>query len=184
MKRREVDMAALPDLITVEHFRQLPEDGAFACELHHGEVVRMTRPRLAHERLQRRLARLLEAALPSFEIGVEYAFRPLAEFELRAADVAAVSAARAAAADPEDNLHGAPDLVIEVKSPSNTPRKLQELASLCLSNGAIEFWIVDRVLKSITVIQRDGSRETYGVGTGISLAAFGGASLAVAAVFE
>jgi Uma2 family endonuclease len=177
-------MAALPDLIAVERFRQLPEDGEFACELHHGAVVRMTRPRLAHERLQRRLARLLEAALPSYEIGVQYAFRPLAEFDLRAADVAAVSAARAAAADPEDNLHGAPGLVIEVKSPSNSPRKLQELASLCLANGAIEFWIVDRLLKSITVVQQDGSRETYGVDATISLAAFGGASLAVKAVFE
>lgn len=177
-------MAALPDLMTVERFRQLPESGEFACELHHGELVAMTRPRLAHERLQRRLARLLEMALPSYEIGVEYAFRPFAEFDLRAADAAAVSAARAAAADPEDNLHGAPDLVIEVKSPSNTPRKLQELASLCLANGAIQFWIVDRVLKSITVVQRDGSRQVYGMEAEISLAAFGGGSIAVKAVFE
>jgi len=177
-------MAALPDLITVAQFRQLPESGEYAYELHHGEVVAMTRPRLAHERLQRRLARLLETLLPSYEIGVEYAFRPLAEFDLRAADVAAVSAARAAAADPEDNLYGAPDLVIEVKSPSNTPRKLQELASLCLANGAIEFWIVDRALKLITVVQRDGSRQSYGIDAEISLAAFGGRNLAVNAVFE
>src|SRR6202161_3888253 len=109
-------MAAPPDLITVERFRQLPEDGEFASELHHGQVVRMTRPRLAHERLQRRLAPRREAAFPSYEMGVESAFRPLAEFDLRAADVAAVSAARAAAADPEDNLHCAPALVIEGKS--------------------------------------------------------------------
>jgi Uma2 family endonuclease len=177
-------MAALPSLITVEDFRQLPDSGEFAYELHYGEVCPMTRPRLAHERLQRRLARLLEAALPNYEIGVEYAFRPLAEFDLRAADVAAVSAARAAAAYPEDNLHGAPDLVIEVKSPSNTPRRLQELASLCLANGAIEFWIADRTLKSITVVQRDGSRETYGIDAEISLAAFGGGVLRVADIFS
>jgi Uma2 family endonuclease len=72
-------MAALPDLITVEHFRQLPESGEFAYELHYGEVVAVTRPRLVHERLQRRLMRLLEELLPTYEIGVEYAFRPLAE---------------------------------------------------------------------------------------------------------
>jgi Uma2 family endonuclease len=177
-------MAALPDLITVEQFRQLPESGEFVYELHFGEVVAMTRPRLAHERLQRRLMRLLEAALPNYEICVEYAFRPVAEFDLRAADVATVSAARAAAADPEDNLHGAPDLVIEVKPPSNTPRRLQELASLCLANGAIQFWIVDRIPKSITVVQRDGTRQVYAVDSEISLAAFGGGSLSVAAVFE
>jgi hypothetical protein len=43
---------------------------------------------------------------------------------------------------------------------------------------------VDRALKSITVVQRDGSRETYGVDASVSLAAFGGSSLAVKAVFE
>jgi hypothetical protein len=35
-------MAALPQLITVEQFRQMPE-GEFQYELHHGEVVAMTR---------------------------------------------------------------------------------------------------------------------------------------------
>ncbi|MGA3018650.1 MAG: hypothetical protein ABSF62_16120 [Bryobacteraceae bacterium] len=32
-------MAALPDLITVAQFRQLPEGGEFAYELHHGEAA-------------------------------------------------------------------------------------------------------------------------------------------------
>jgi Uma2 family endonuclease len=177
-------MAALPDLITVEQFRHLPESGEFAYELHYGEVVAMTRPRAAHWALQWRLTDLLKALLLNFVIGMEFPFRAVPEFDLRAADVAALARERYAAIDPEDNLHGAPDLVIEVKSPSNTPRKLQELASLCLANGAIEFWIVDRAQKLITVVQRDGSRQAYGVEAEISLAAFGGASLAVKAVFE
>jgi Uma2 family endonuclease len=177
-------MEALPDLITVERFRRLQESGKFACELHHGEVARMTRPKAAHWDLQLRLMDLLRAELRGFVIGMEFPFRAVPEFDLRAADVATVTSERYAAIDPEDNLHGAPDLVIEVKSPSNSPRTLQELASLCLANGAIEFWIVDRSLKSITVVQRDGSRETYGVDATISLAAFGGAGLTVKAVFE
>ena len=177
-------MAALPDLITVEQFRQLPESGEFAYELHHGEVVAMTRPIAAHWDLQLRLMDLLRQLLPQYVIGIELPFRPVPRFDLRAADVAAITRERYAAIDPEDNLHGAPDLAIEVKSPSNTPRKLQELASLCLANGAIEFWIVDRIPKSITVVQRDGSRQVYGVGDEISLAAFGGGSLAVADVFK
>jgi Uma2 family endonuclease len=177
-------MAALPDLITVEHFRQLPESGEFAYELHHGEVVPMTRPRAGHWDLQLRLMDLLRPLLPQYAIGIELPFRAVPQFDLRAADVAAITRAWYAAIDPEDNLHGAPDLVIEVKSPSNTPRRLQELASLCLANGAIQFWIVDRIPKSIAVVQRDGSRQVYGVGDEISLAAFGGGSLAVADVFK
>ncbi len=176
-------MAALPDLITVGRFRQLPESGEFAYELHHGELVRMTRPRAGHWDLQLRLVDLLRPRLPGFVIGMELPFRAVAEFDLRAADVAAISRERYAAIDPEDNLHGAPDLVIEVKSPSNTPRQLQELASLCLANGAVQFWILDRGQKSILVAHRDGSRQTYGVEDAISLAAFGGGMLRVAEIF-
>ena len=44
-------MAALPALITVDQFRQLPNDGR-AYELHHGEVVCVTRPKAKHFKLQ------------------------------------------------------------------------------------------------------------------------------------
>jgi len=122
-------MAALPHLISVEQFRQLPE-GELLYELHHGEVVALTRPRARHWKLQLRLSRLLEPRLKDFgEVATEVPYRPLAEFELRAADVAAISRARWDAIDPDDNLHGAPELAIEVKSPSNTERQLRELVA-------------------------------------------------------
>jgi hypothetical protein len=44
-------MAALPDLITVQQFRRMPDDGR-AYELHHGEVVALTRPKAKHYNLQ------------------------------------------------------------------------------------------------------------------------------------
>jgi len=52
-------MAALPQLISVEQFRQLPDVGEYAFELHHGEVVAMTRPKHRHLELQYRLLMLL-----------------------------------------------------------------------------------------------------------------------------
>src|SRR5581483_5493912 len=113
-------MAALPHLISVEEFRHMPK-GEYLYELHHGEVVPLTRPRARHWKLQMRLARLLEPKLRAFgEVATEVPYRPFPEFELRAADVAAISRARFDTIDPDDNLHGAPELVIEVKSPSNT----------------------------------------------------------------
>src|SRR5882672_824507 len=114
-------MAALPNLITVAQFRELPQGGEYAYELHYGEVVAVTRPKSKHFRLQRRLRRLLETKLHAFgEVEIEVPYRPVAEFELRAADVAAISRVRWDAIDPDDNLRGAPELVIEVKWPSNT----------------------------------------------------------------
>ena len=175
-------MAALPQLISVEQFRQLPE-GEFLYELHHGEVVELTRPRARHLELQHRLLMLLGPRLASFgAVRMEYPYRPLAEFELRAADVAAISRARWDAIDPDDNLHGAPELVIEVKSPSNTERQLRELVALCLNNGAVECWIVDAGEKSVTVIRREGAAR-FAAGESISLSAFGGGELKVDEIF-
>lgn len=176
-------MAALPLLISVEQFREMP-DGEYQYELHHGEVVAMTRPKPRHWMLQRRLAELLQPRLSSFgEIAIEIPFRPLPEFELPAADVAALSHARWNAIDPDDDLRGAPELVIEVKSPSNTDRQLRELALLCLNNGALEFWIVDSGRKSVTVVRRDGAAAVFTSGASLSLAAFGGSELPVDEIF-
>jgi len=140
-------------------------------------------PKHWHALIQRQLVVLLTDSLPAFEVGPEFAFRAVPEFDLRAADVAAIARERFVAIDAEDNLYGAPDLVIEIKSPSNTKRELQEKAALCLAKGSIEFWILERDPKSVTVIQRDGSRQTFGIGETLSLAAFGGSSLTVAEIF-
>ncbi len=177
-------MAALPDLISVAQFRQLPEGGEFVYELHYGEVVAVTRPRARHAEIQHRILMLLGPKLVSFgAVRMEYAYRPLPEFELRAADVAAISRRRWDAIDPDDNLHGAPELVIEVKSPSNTPRDLRELVALCLANGAIECWVVDADKKSVSVVRSEGAAVVYNLGNAIPLAAFGAGELAVDEIF-
>ena len=176
-------MAALPDLITVAQFRQMPEGGEYAYELHHGKVVAVSRPKKRHWKAQRRLVPLLETKLQGYEVGMEFAYRPVAEFDLRVADVAAVSRVRWDATDEEDNLRGAPDLVIEVKSPSNTQRQLQELVALCLANGAIECWVVDLDQKSVSVVRAEGAAVVYTCGMSIPLTAFGGGEFAVDEIF-
>jgi len=176
-------MAALPQLITVEEFRRLPES-ELAYELHFGEVVATTQPRPRQWLLQRRLVKLLEPRLKEFgEVGVEIPFRALQEFDLRVADVALISHARMAAMDIDDDFRGAPDLVIEVKSPSNTERQLRQLATFCLTRDATEFWIVDPDQKSVTVFHRDGVPAVFNSGDSISLSAFGAGELPVDEIF-
>ena len=176
-------MAALPNRITVEQYRQLPDDHGCKYELHNGEVVPVSFPKQWHILIQALLVRLLSAKLPGFAVIAEFPFRAVPEFDLRAADVAATQGQRYKAIDRHDNLRGAPELVIEVKSPSNTKRELQEKASLCLLNGTIEFWIVESEPDSVTTIQRDGTRKTYVIGESIPLKAFGGDTLEVAEIF-
>jgi Uma2 family endonuclease len=177
-------MAALPDLITVEQFRRLPKGGEFAYELHHGEVVAVTRPRSGHVELQFHLREILGPRFSGFGVArTEYPYRPVAEFDLRAADVAVISRARWGALDSKDNLRGAPELVIEIKSPSNTRKQFRDLAALCLANGAIEFWIVDADKKSVSVVRREGAATVYGPGTKIPLSSFVEGELAVDEIF-
>jgi Uma2 family endonuclease len=178
-------MAALPSLLTVAQFRELPEGGEFEYELHHGEVVALTRPKARHYSMQVHLQDLLAPKLRNFgRVVIEMPYRPLAEFELRAADVAAVSHARWQAIDPEDNLRGAPDLVIEIKSPSNTRKQLQELVTLCLANGAMECWVLNSVTPCVTVARRDGSVTEYRPGQAIPLESFGEDELLVSSIFS
>lgn len=74
-------MAALPGPITVEQFRQMPEDGR-AHELHHGGAVCGSRPKAKHYDMQERVVRLLLAKLPdSWRVGMEFSYRPVAEFD-------------------------------------------------------------------------------------------------------
>jgi len=179
-------MGTLPALMTVEQFQALPlDDGPHVHELHHGEVVTMTRPKSKHYKLQARLADLLRlrAGDQGF-IGIEVPFRAVPQFDLRVADVAFVSRERWDAVDPEANLRGAPEMVIEVKSESNTWNELRERASLCLANGCQDFWIVDENAQTITAIAPNGGVVQHSGADRIPLPMFGGEGLRVADVFK
>jgi Uma2 family endonuclease len=165
--------AAEPLLLTVEQYRQLPDREDVLQELHWGQVVTLTRPKMRHSRLQYRLVELLR---PKVEgkgvVTAEVPFRALPEYDVRAADVAFVSQARWDAADADDNLHGSPELVIEVLSRSNTKAEIREKAALYLSTGAQEFWVVDPKRKTVSVARRDADPILYGAGDSIPVAMF------------
>ena len=67
------------------------------------------------------------------------AFRPSSEHEVWVADVGSVSLERDAATDDDEYLVGAPELVIEVLSPSNTVEEINDKMLLCMANGCVCF---------------------------------------------
>jgi Uma2 family endonuclease len=136
-------VATTTGLMTVEQYRELPETGPFYYELHRGELVQVSRPKLRHIGIQRRIRRLLDAAFGQHGIvEIEIPFRALPEYDLRVSDVAYVARERWEKAG-DDDLVGAPDLTIEVLSPSNTATEINEKAALCLANGCREFGVFD-----------------------------------------
>jgi Uma2 family endonuclease len=177
--------ATLTRPMTVEEFNDLAEAGPFHYELRHGDLVKVTRPKHQHHRIQRQLRLLLEAA--AGDVGVvetEVAFRALPEYELRVADVAFVSQERWDQIDLQDNLRGAPDLVIEVLSRSNTVAEMAEKEALCLANGSREFWMVFPELRQVKVSTPDRITTTFLDDQEIPLRIFGNGSLKVAAIFS
>ena len=129
------------------------------------------------------------AALPnlitveqSYEPAPVCPFRAIPEFDLREADVAAVSHARWDTIDTDDYLHGAPEPVNKLIS--ETTAALRKTVSLCLANGSIECWIVERQRKPIIVLRKDGTTFLCEGNTEIPLTAFGSDALPLADIFE
>jgi len=71
--------------VTVEESREVAElNPGERYELHCGELVRVTAPKLDHQIQQKRIAALLEARTSGFgPVFVEFGFRATAEYDAR-----------------------------------------------------------------------------------------------------
>jgi Uma2 family endonuclease len=160
----------VPRPITVEEYERISDPPGGRYELHHGEVAFVTFPVRQHKELQRRLRRMLEAmpGADGYIVDTEFPYRPLAENEVWGADVACVSAVRYDTIDKW--LVGSPELVIEVKSPSNTKAEMHDKAMTTLAGaGAVEFWIVDAETRTILVHAKTLGMRVYGAGEAVPL---------------
>jgi len=171
-------------LLTVEDARHTAEQHPDSrYELHHGELVKMSNPTLRHQSLQRKIAKLLEVNTADYGlVYVEFGFRALKEYEARRADVALISHTRLANAQLADEFFGAPDLVIEVLSPSNRVADMDEIESLYLSNGCLSFWVVNPLRNTVRVTQ-PGKMEIYEITGSIPLYPFSPTGISVNAIF-
>ncbi len=157
---------SIPRLYTVEEYELIPDPPGGRYELHHGELVLVTYPVRQHGDLQRRLQDLLQpVARPlGYLVAVEYPFRPLPESEVWGADLACLP--QQWHRQVEKWLMGSPELVVEVKSPSNTNHELDDKAMTTLAgDGAIEFWIVDGKTRSVKVYSKTSGVQIYRNGT-------------------
>ena len=157
-------------LVTVEEFRTLKDPPGVRLELHNGEVVEVTRPKYKHALIQRRIFILFETILSGRgRAFIEFTFRPYPEHEVRVADVGWVGRKREVQIDLEDNLQGAPDIVVEVLSPSNTTSEMLTKKDLCFNAGCQQFWIVDPKAALIEVSLSDRTSRIFHRGDRIPL---------------
>jgi len=170
--------------MTFAEFEKLPDPPGARLELHHGDVLEVPPAKHGHYRVQHNLRDLLHGpAAAAGIVGTEFGFRPIADHEYWIADVAFLFRARWDGIPAKGNLQGAPDLVIEVLSPSNTVAEIREKKKLCLENGSKEFWAVDQDHREVEVYTPDGRSVTYKSGDKIPLFFAPGKSVVVDQIF-
>jgi len=153
-------MEARTALMTFAEFERLPDPPSGHLELHHGEVVSM-QPRIrSHAEIQVVFLSLLKELEGIGFLSIELPFRPATEYEYWTADIGFVSKARWLA-DAGNYFMGAPDLIIEILSDSNTMREMLDRQEIYLDNGCVCFCVVDPKRQTIMVTTPDRTTRTY-----------------------
>ena len=147
-------------LMSLEEYERLPDEGV-QHELDEGELVTMPPPKYWHSRIARIIGRALDRFVEPRELGevlIEAGFLlhpdPLT---IRQPDVAFVRAERTRKPDLEGYLEGAPDLAVEIASPSDSMADLDRKVEQYLAAGSTLVWVVMPKYERIRIYRADGT---------------------------
>jgi len=146
--------------LTAEDLLRMPDDDV-RRELVNGEIVEMSPANFRHGELTIRLGRLLSEHVEErgggkvvSDVGFVLNLSEDAE-RVRGPDVAFVSSTRLPE-NPEKFVNGAPDLAVEILSPSETAVEVQQKLRDYLEAGTRLVWFVAPQAKTVTVYRSDG----------------------------
>jgi len=151
---------------TLINAEQLPEIAhGKRCELLRGELVEMPPPQKKHSWI---VARLIAWMFPFVRegklgvVGTELGFILQRNPDtVRAPDVYFVSVSRWGDPDADDYFEGAPDLAVEVLSPSDRASEVQEKIREYLAAGCPLVWVVDPGSETVTAYHPGGDAQIY-----------------------
>lgn len=141
--------------MTYDEYCLLPEDRN-QYELFDGELVMTPSPSREHQKVVLRLARFLADHVERQTLGEVYISPLDAIFDpytVLQPDILFVSKERLAEVGRE-RIEGAPDLVVEVLSPSTFYKDLRRKMAVYSRFGVEEYWIVDPETKTIELYGR------------------------------
>jgi len=169
-------------MMTAEEFDRLEESDEVRYELDEGELIVMTRPRPLHNRIAGELFYRLRSYLEEHPVGVVlnsdnmYVLGPNVR---RAPDVSFLRKERADAIDPTKDIDGAPDLAVEVLSPTDTAAAMRRKVRQYFAAVAAVVWVVypesreveiwEEPQKPSRILQEDAAIEESRLLTGFSL---------------
>ena len=143
--------------MTYGQYCLLPEDGN-QYELFDGELVMTPSPTRRHQEIVGKLYRRLAEFVDDRSLGEVY-IAPLDtifdQYNVLQANILFVSKERLAEVGRE-RIEGAPDLVVEVLSPSTFHKDLRRKMRVYSQFGVREYWIVDPEVRSVELYTRAG----------------------------
>ena len=181
-------MATSTNLMTWEAFEQLPDGDGYHRELIEGELQVLPPPKSRHTKVAHRLHRLMLAiedvadAQVYVEAGYKLSLDPPTWVQ---PDISVLRNARDRQTKGEDYFWGAPELAVEVVSPSESASDLDRKVELMLKAGALAVWVVYPLQSAVRVFRADGSATRHIIGDTLSLPELlPGWELPVSRVFE
>ena len=140
---------------TYEDYLNTPDDTRH--ELLDGELVMVPSPGTTHQRIVMRIAMALQPYVKRMALS-EIFVAPFDvvlwdgdEANVVEPDLLFVSTERAGIIT-EANVQGAPDLAVEIRSPSTADRDLMVKRRLYAEHGVREYWLVDPDAMTVTVL--------------------------------
>ena len=144
--------------LTYDDFLLFPDDG-MRHELIDGEHYVTTSPNLKHQKVSGNLHLLIGVWLERHPLGQLF-YAPFdvvfSRFDVVEPDLLYMSNDRATTVLTPANVQGAPELVIEIGSPSTRKRDETIKRRLYEQSGVDEYWVVDPELDVIRISRRAG----------------------------
>jgi Uma2 family endonuclease len=142
--------------LTLEEYERLPHDDGYRHEVVRGLLVREPIPAGEHGWLEVKLGHHLYEFVHAQGLGLVFGTTGyiLAEdpLTLRGPDLSFVAKSRLGGGYPSRRFRAsAPDLAVEIVSPSNRESELEEKARQFLDAGTRLVWIVDPIRRVVTV---------------------------------
>jgi Uma2 family endonuclease len=134
--------------ITVEEFQKMefPDDDLFIYELINGELMRKQAPKPLHQQISWRLTAAIDRFLTENPIGEAF-FAPIDVFfdpyNNTQPDILFITNDRSFIIDLENGIMGAPDLIVEIISPSSIKMDRFDKKEMYKIFAVKEYWLVD-----------------------------------------
>jgi Uma2 family endonuclease len=153
-------MSSTKTLLTADELELMPDVDSVLHELDEGELIEMPPAGWQHGRCAVRIITILETFARAHKLG--YVYSPDTGFRLkddtvRAPDVAFMRRKQIAETGVRGYIIGAPDLAVEVFSPSDRVRQLMRKVKQYFAAGTHTVWIVYPELKQVNVLEATGT---------------------------